>query len=222
MIDLSGFYEEYNNYVEFNFGVWGNGPISKSSGFKFLNTGPAQIYGLDGTIAGEGKLFRNVDVTLMIGYTYSVPKATQPDYVYYQKYQPTIGKTRDYSYNSTSSNTSGNILKYRMQNIFKSDLQFAFKNGVSTGFTGRYYSFIKNIDIFLVQLDTPGAMHSGIIKYREEHNNGNFIIDFRVGYSLKDFKFSFLVNNLLNTEYSLRPMTIESPRVTSLQVILNI
>jgi outer membrane receptor protein involved in Fe transport len=60
------------------------------------------------------------------------------------------------------------------------------------------------------------------VKYREEHHDGNFIVDMRVGYVVKDFKFSVLINNVFNTEYSLRPITIEAPRTTSLQVILSI
>jgi len=73
MFDLAGFYEDYWNYIEFNFGIWGHGPLNKSIGFKFLNTGPAVIYGGDFTFAGEGKLFRNLDFSTLIGYTYTIP-----------------------------------------------------------------------------------------------------------------------------------------------------
>jgi len=81
---------------------------------------------------------------------------------------------------------------------------------------------MRNIDIFLYQLDTPGAMHSGITNYRQQHNNGNFIVDCRMGYAFGIFKVSVIVNNLMNTEYSLRPITIEPTRTTSLQVLVNI
>jgi len=222
MADISGFLENYDNYIEFNFGVWGNAVLSKSIGFKFLNTGPARIYGIDATLAGEGKIFRNLELTVLLGYTYSVPKALDPDLVYYENFESSTQKIRYYTYSSTSSDTNGYILKYRMQQLAKTDLQFTFKKRFSAGISGRYYGFMKNIDIFLYQLDQPNAMHSGIKRYREEHNNGNFIVDFRVGFLLKDFKFSLMVNNIFNTEYSLRPITIESPRTTSLQVILSI
>jgi len=222
MVDISGFLENYDHYIEFNFGIWGNAVLSKSIGFKFLNTGPARIYGIDFTFAGEGKIFRNFDLAVLLGYTYSVPKALDPDYIYYENFESSTQKMRYYSYSSTSSDTSGYILKYRMQQLAKTDLQVTFKKKLSAGISGRYYGFMKNIDIFLYQLDQPNAMHSGITKYREEHNNGNFIVDFRVCYMLKDFKFSVLINNIFNTEYSLRPITIESPRTTSIQVILSI
>jgi len=222
MVDVSGFYENYKNYVEFNFGVWGNGPVTKSTGFKFLNTGPAQIYGIDGSITGEGKFLRNGDITFLLGYTYSVPKALEPDLVYHEHLQQSIGKVRQYTYNNTSSDTTGDILKYRMQNIFKSDIQFSFRKRFSTGFSGLYYGYMKNIDIAFYQLSGQGAMHSGIIEYREKHNKGNFIVDFRVSYIIKNFKLMLLVNNLFNTEYSIRPITVEAPRLTTLKVIFKI
>jgi len=222
MADLAGFLENYNNYIEFNFGTWGNSTVDKSNGFKFLNTGPARIYGVDFTFAGEGKLARNLDLSMVIGYTYSVPIALDPDLVYYEHFENATQKIRYYTYANTSSDTSGYILKYRIQHLGKADLQFTFKKRFSAGITGRYYGYMKNIDIFLYQLDKPKAMHSGIVKYREEHNTGNFIVDFRVSFLLRDFKFSLLINNLMNTEYSLRPITIEAPRTTSLQVIMTI
>ncbi|MFH1937038.1 MAG: TonB-dependent receptor, partial [Bacteroidota bacterium] len=208
MADLAGFLEYYNNYVEFNFGNWGNSTPDKSLGFKFLNTGPARIYGVDFALAGDGKLARNLELSLLAGYTYSVPQALEPNLVYYANFENSLGKVRKYSYSITSTDTNNYILKYRIQHLAKTDLQLTFKKRYSAGITGRYYGFMKNIDIFLYQLDRPGGMHSGIVKYREEHNKGNFIVDFRVSFLFRDFKFSLLMNNVFNTEYSLRPITI--------------
>jgi outer membrane cobalamin receptor len=223
MADISGFLENYKNYIEFNFGSWGNSPlVSNDLGFKFMNTGPARIYGVDMSVGGEGRILRNLDFSMLLGYTYSVPMALQPNEIYYSYFQPGLNKVRNYTYENTSSDPSENILKYRIQSLFKSDFQFAFKKQFAIGFSGNYYGYMKNIDQYLNVLDTVGPMHSGIVKYREEHNKGNFIVDARVSYSYRDFKFSFLVKNFFNTEYSLRPMTIEAPRTTSLQVLLHI
>ncbi|MEI7983818.1 MAG: TonB-dependent receptor, partial [Bacteroidota bacterium] len=106
MLDLAGFYEDYWNYVEFNFGVWGHGQINKSIGFKFLNTGPAKIFGGDFTFAGEGKLSRNLELSVLLGYTYTVPKATAPDDVYYENFETSTQKTRYYTYANTSTDTT--------------------------------------------------------------------------------------------------------------------
>ena len=222
MVDLAGFLQNYKNYVEFNFGIWGNATIDKSTGFKFLNTGPARIYGIDFALMGEGALTRILDLSVILGYTYSNPIALDPNLVYYEHFEQTTQKIREYTYINTSSDTTGYTLKYRIQHLGKSDIQFTFKKRISAGITGRYYGFMKNIDIFLYQLDQPKAMHSGIVEYREKHNKGNFIVDFRVSYLIKDFKISLMMNNVFNTEYSLRPITIEAPRSTSLQVVMTI
>jgi iron complex outermembrane receptor protein len=222
MADISGFLENYKNYIEFNFGDWGNALLNQSLGFKFMNTGPARIYGLDMSLGGDGRIARNLDLSMLLGYTYSVPMALNPNEVYYSIKQANTGNIVSYTYLNTSSDTKGDILKYRIQSLFKSDFQFTFKKQFGLGFSGNYYGYMKNIDIFLDELDTPALMNSGIVKYREEHNKGNFIVDTRVSYNYRDFKFSFLVKNFFNTEYSLRPMTIEPPRTTSLQVLLHI
>jgi hypothetical protein len=173
-------------------------------------------------LGGEGRIVRNLEMSLLLGYTYSVPMAMHPDEVYYSFKETSSGLIRNYTYAKTSSDTSGNILKYRIQSLFKSDLQLTYRKRFAIGFSGKYYGYMKNIDVFLYQLDQPKAMHSGIKKYREQNKDGNFIVDVRVSYSIRDFKFSLMVNNFFNTEYSLRPITIEAPRTTSLQVLLHI
>jgi len=222
MADIAGFYENYDKYVEFNFGFWGHDLAhpAQNAGFKFFNTGPATIYGIDASLAGEGKISRNLDLTFMVGYTYSVPKSTDPNYAFYTN---PLDSTKQLTYITTSSDTSGYILKYRVQSLLKADLQVTWKQ-FSTGFGGRYYGFMKNIDrAFYEILDDPMFnVKTGIKKYREEHNKGNFIVDYRVSYTLKSFKFSFIVNNLLNTEYSLRPLTMEPVRMSQVQVIFKI
>jgi outer membrane cobalamin receptor len=221
MFDIAGFYEDYDNYVEFNFGYWGLNPNpTKDVGFKFFNTGPARIYGIDASLGGEGDIANDLNLSAMIGYTYSIPEALDPNYVFYTN--PYNAKN-SLTYLNTSSDTTGHILKYRVQSVLKADIQITWKH-FATGFGGRYYGYMKNIDLFFYDI-LDGQMFgvkTGIKKYREEHNSGTFIVDYRVSYAMKSFKFSVIVNNLMNTEFSLRPATIEPPRMTQLQVIYKI
>lgn len=106
-----------------------------------------------------------------------------------------------------------------MQHLAKLDLQVGWKN-FGFGISGRYYSFMKNIDKFFISFDRPGYLTTGIADYREKYDDPNLIWDVRISYELKKhFKFAFIVDNLLNKEYSLRPITIEPPRTTMIQVI---
>jgi outer membrane receptor protein involved in Fe transport len=218
--DLAAFYEIYDNYVEFNFGIWGRSQdYDKNLGFKFFNTGPARIYGVDFNTMAQGEVIRTLNLSVLLGYTYAVPQSTNPDYVFYSD------KKMDYTYITTSSDTSNYILKYRVQHLVKADIELTRKRW-SGGVTGRYYSYIRNIDKFFYDLEVwppaDPAFDIGIKKYREEHNRGNFIVDMRVSYSLRGFRFSAIVNNVLNTEFSLRPATIEPTRLTTVQVIYKI
>lgn len=224
-IDVCGFWQEYENYVEFNAALWGRNldslgkpDISKNLGYKFLNTADARVLGLDIAIMGEGKLAKNFSMAVLGGYTFSRPTSLEPHKIYHSD---TLLATV-FNYVGTSSDTTNYILKYRFEHLAKIDLEFTYKN-ISLGVSGRYYGFMRNIDNFFLENDRPGLFHTGIKQYRKEHKNGNVVFDARISYELKKhFKFSFLVNNILNTEYSLRPISVEPPRVTSIQIVYKV
>jgi len=53
----------------------------------------------------------------------------------------------------------------------------------------------------------------GIEEFREENNTGDWVLDARVGLKLSDdARVWFIVSNLLNNEYTIRPALIEAPR----------
>ena len=184
--DVATFLEEYDNYVEFNFGLWGHSAdFSKNAGFKFFNTGPAQIYGIDCTVAGEGEIAHNLNLNLLFGYSYSVPQSLAPNYEFYSSKNP-----NDYNtYLKSSSDTNGHILKYRIQSLLKTDLEITYKK-FSTGISVRYYGFMKNIDKFFIDYDKPTYFATGITKYREEHQTGTTVYDYRISFLLKALIFT--------------------------------
>lgn len=216
MFDVAGFYEQYDNYIEFNFGIWGRSPdFQKNMGFKFFNTGPARIYGIDGTLTGQGDIAKNLNLSFLIGYTYAMPQALDTGFVYYQDKKIWL------SYNTTSSDVKDDILKYRIQHVFKADLDVTYRI-LSIGLSGKYYSYINNIDKFFIDFDKPGYFNTGITQYREEHHTGTLLVDMRVSLTVRNFRFAAIVNNLFNKEFSLRPATIEPPRLTTLQITYHI
>jgi outer membrane receptor protein involved in Fe transport len=49
--------------------------------------------------------------------------------------------------------------------------------------------------------------------YWEKHNKDYFTMDIRLGARIRErWELQFMVNNLLNTEYSYRPMALAAPR----------
>lgn len=222
MIDAAGFYENYDRYVELCADYWGMNLTDprKNMGFKFFNTGKARIYGIDISAAGEGDIARGINLGASVSYTWSMPQSMEPDYIfYYNPYDPAKSKT----YLNTSSDTNGHILKYRVQSLFKADIQVSWKR-FSTGISGRYYGYMKNIEKFLEDaLDNQlSGVNTGLKKYRADHNQGSYLVDCRVSCQVRNFKLSVIVNNLFNSEVSLRPMTVEPPRMTQLQLVYRI
>lgn len=239
-VDVTGFYQRYQNFVEFYAGFWGDvsQPILTRYGFKFINTGTSQVYGAEITLAGGGKIHRNVELQILAGYTYSRPQTLSKDKVLdsFQLYDNLDPLLVSYS-STTTGKADQNILKYRIEHLGKFDAEITlsdFKskggkvfNGFSVGSSLRYYSGMRSIDRFFIDYDQPNAFGTGLKNYVEK-NNGKFtsdalVWDLRVGYELKKhFRFGVIMNNVMNKAYTLRPITPEPPRTTSVQVVYKI
>ncbi|MEZ4798855.1 MAG: hypothetical protein R2809_03565 [Flavobacteriales bacterium] len=142
-LDLAAFEQRYNNYIEFTFGQWATPTITNLLGYGFqsVNTGKSQVRGFEASILGEGKI-RQVNLQFMGGYTYTKPISTTPDYVYARK---TDLNSSPVTYANTSSDTTGYILKYRLQHLVRFDVQGTWKK-YSLGVSFRYNSHMQNID----------------------------------------------------------------------------
>lgn len=218
-IDVAAFWQEYQNTIEFTYGVWDKdkdifGDDSISAGFKYLNTGPTRVKGFEVSLPGEGKITNDFKIDILGGYTYVLPQAVNPAGVF-----ATDSTPQTMSYNFTSTDTTGNVLKYRFQHHAKADLQLTYRF-ISIGGSWRYYSYIQNIDMVFYLFEPQ--MHSGIEKYRNKNNKGIHLFDVRIGVDVtKKLKASFVVNNVFNLSYSLRPLKIESPRTFALRFSFN-
>ncbi len=223
--DMAGFYQKYENTIEYLFGSWE--PDVALIGFKFLNTGDSRVRGVDFSVAATTpETNKKFGVTTLLGYTYVDPVSLTPDKVYaHDKSLGGVGQ--DLSYKSSSIDTTGNVLKYRFKHMAKADVEFRiYKFGV--GLSYRYYSKMQNIDRAFQDIETltsntsPYLYEIKAVNYWKSHHGYN-IIDARVSYKISDKqKFSIVCNNLFNTDYSLRPLKIEAPRTTSIQYVYTI
>lgn len=224
-IDVSGFINEYENMMEFTFGYFKPDSIpvnifdpndpgypAKWFGFRAENAEKARIAGVELSINGTGNI-GPVEITTIMGYTYMNPISLNTDSTYI------YGEDG----NGGFSDTSSNMLKYRFRHLAKGDIQFKYKK-VMLGFSGRYNSFMENIDgTFENGINIPFAGNTpvlpGIKEYREEHDDGDIVFDARVGYQVNDiFMINFIVNNVFNREYMTRPGDIQAPRQFILRI----
>lgn len=215
--DIAYFLQRYKNTIEFNFGQIGTfaDPLF-GLGFASLNIGNTRVRGWEATLAGQGRIGKT-GIQLLAGYTYTNPVTLDPQIPYPIK----ISGNQYGTYNLSGSDSTGNRLKYRFQHLAKGDIELT-RGKWMLGASIRYNSFMQNIDRIFNELDDIfgflGFPQIRLKQYREEHNKGTWVTDARLSYQVhKTARISFIVNNLFNTEYMLRPMLIEQPRTTAVQ-----
>jgi iron complex outermembrane receptor protein len=240
--DLVGFWQEYSDGIEFVMGRYSTEIILP--GFKFLNTGKNRVRGVETSIMGGGQFTKELGMTLILGYTYTIPESINPEAVFYSD-SIGSGTTTNLSHYSTSIDTM-KILKYRFQHLANLDMELSYRKW-ALGYTFRYYSYMKNVDKILYALDSGvpaetsigtgyDIFDTGIIEYRGDieytdvkgyeigkKHPGNYVMDARISYQVNGWlKAAFIVNNFLNNEYSLRPLKMEQPRTASIQFTVKV
>lgn len=239
-LDVAVFRQEYDNAIEFSFGKWGtSGDFASDLGFRSMNTGGARVTGLDISLLGQGKFTDNFGINLLAGYTFTVPVTLEP----HLQYDTTSTNTTPYQdYTSTSIDTTDNILKYRFQHLVKADIEFVVWK-FALGGSFKYYSYMQNGDKIFYDLDVNPALASvglagvGIVDFRGDEYDpsigtaggyiipddkpGTLVMDARLSCEISESsKIAFIVNNLGNVEYALRPLSIEAPRSMAIQYTL--
>lgn len=208
-LDVAAFWTEYTDMVEFVFDIYGEKTgkfwldVDKA-GFKSQNVGKARINGIDASISGTGKM-GPINVTTLIGFTFTNP--IDPDY----------DPKRD-----TLGIEGLKVLKYRNQQLFKSDIQLDYKK-LSIGWSVRYYSYMENVDRRFEQSilheynDIPNGVNwdaspgtyilPGLKEYRASHKNSTYIMigDKEIaswsGDWIHDTRISYQVTKTLKTSF---------------------
>ena len=219
LFDVAGFINQYNNMMEFTFGLYIPDTVTSLSlnpsaynyvgnyaGFQAQNAEKARISGIEFSFNSQGKI-GNVEVTTLIGYTYMKP----------------ISLNNDPTYTSTFSDSGSTMLKYRFNHLAKADIELKWKE-ISIGFSSRYNSYMSNVDKTFVEgvplIDgSVVQILPGLKEYREKNNTGSLVFDARLGYNfMKHYRVGFMISNLLNTEYVSRPGDVQAPRTFLLQL----
>lgn len=232
MIDLAGFINQYDNMMEFTFGLYlpdalalslnpdNPGYLGKWVGFQATNAEKARISGVELSFNSVGEI-KNVKITSLIGYTYMNPVSLNDNEAY----------IRTFSSHKDSIMPDGdtvllydNTLKYRFRHLVKADVEVEWK-GISIGLSSRYNSNMTNVDWIFENEAISGTgiyILPGLKDYREKYNKGALVFDARIGYSFKEhYRVGFIVNNIFNNEYTSRPGDVMAPRNFVLQLQMN-
>jgi outer membrane receptor protein involved in Fe transport len=226
-VDAVVFQQEYDQYVEFTFGQWQTFTLATAQrdmfgmGFKSVNTGGARVRGFEIEATGKGKI-GPVGIALLAGYTSTDPVSTTPDHVYAQPADVPIQIIGESTYTNTSHDPSSRTLKFRIARTFRADVQLDHKK-VFAGVSVRYNSHVRNIDKAFIDIDagppSPDFLLSGITGWMATHRTGDTVVDVRAGLQLTEqVRAAFIVNNLTNLVYALRPLAVEAPRSMQVQL----
>lgn len=212
LADVAVFWMEMHDMIEYPIGLYDVDGESKL-GFKPLNVSRARVAGIELGLTGDGNI-GPIPVRLYVGYTFNYPADLEDDTtqlnvnVYMQNLFTSIS--------NPDSLQSQSILKYRIANVFKADLEFDLWK-FTLGVSAEYNSFMDRIDAEFESL-LPG-----ISDYRQLNDKGIWRLDGRIYYRIdKRHSVGFVGRNLTNEFFSLRPGIMEAPRSFTIQYKLNI
>ncbi|RHJ78383.1 TonB-dependent receptor domain-containing protein [Parabacteroides sp. AM08-6] len=239
-IDLAGFYTQYTNMVEFQFGLFNNTTYKLINsipdaidmftsggglgiGAQFHNVSKARIYGAEISTNGTYEFNKNARLLYNLGYVYIEPE----DADYKERNEMEEAYTDPLQMKEKSNNSK--YLKYRQKHTVKGTLDFQWKR-INLGVNAAWKSRTLAVDYLMVDerekpfgqkeiMDHVRDLLFGNIggetlgSYWEQTNKSYFTMDLRAGVKVtKEVQFQFLINNLLNKEYSTRPMAVAAPR----------
>ena len=243
-VDVAGFYTQYKDMVEFQFGLFNNADytminsisdairmITGGQGFgigaQFHNVSKAQIYGMEISTNGVYNFNKNTKLFYNLGYVYTEPRDAD-----YKERNEAEDLYTDPLQMKEKSNT-GKYLKYRPKHSFKATVDFLWKR-INLGANVAWKSKILAVDYLMMderpkaQLDLMDYVRGiafgyskgeTLATYWNKHNTPYATVDLRFGVKVtKEVAFQFMVNNLFNKEYSYRPMAVAAPRTFVLKM----
>ena len=202
--DAAFFWMEYKDMVEFELGSYPEG-----LGFKSVNVANARVAGWEFSTQGEG-LIGKTPFRIWGGYTYSCPVNTASDTTLRD-----IGTYMNFLWTTFSKGIEHNdfvnvrkLLKYRSMHNFRMDAETELFGRWIVGGVANFNSYVHHVDLLFSFGIVPN-----FTEFRLAHNRGDWTFDLRAGYKINDKqRVNFVVNNLLNREYTLRPARMEAPR----------
>jgi outer membrane receptor protein involved in Fe transport len=218
--DIAFYWQEYKDLVEFNVTTI---PIPDSLlidtipdnpldyiGFQSQNIERSRIAGLEATFKNNFKFRNEHSLYFMLSWNYSYPvqladSVDSPSKDIFS-YLGNLFKGIRRAENLVGSAVTNDLLKYRNRNVVTIDVEYKWKN-LTIGTDVRYWSYVEAADaVFMFVVPD-------IADYRQARNyKGDWIFGTRAFYKWNNSTFGFIVKNLTNKLYTIRPAKPEAPR----------
>lgn len=184
-------------------------------GYQYINIDNTLVSGFEVSANLNGQI-RNLPFKLWGGYTYTYPGNLDSVSVRNESYLQNFFK----AFTLRDESVFPSILTYRSTHVAKMDAELYIQK-FTVGMTAIMDGFMHRIDP-LLEGDSKwseliyllnGDILPGVLEYRAENPNNNWAFDVRLGVQLtKNHQLHFMVTNLLNTTYAVRPGRINPLR----------
>jgi hypothetical protein len=233
---LAFFWQEYKNFIEYNVGVWDNkysngnqifpDSLEISPGLvlgpRAINIENARIAGYEISVISGGKI-GPVGLSINGGYSYNFPGKKDNDtgsahYTTGQFFKDVFA----YNGKRVDSANLPKLLSYRIRHLVRADVEISYWKAY-LGATFYYASTPEKVPVFFKAVSTFIFQDGEAVeKYLDKHGNGDFAMDLRAGIKFTShFSMGFIVKNVTNNLYSLRPGRPEPLRNYTLQFRYN-
>jgi len=220
-IDIALFNMDYWNLSEVLFGYHGipNTALDLTQvGFKTVSVSRGRIAGVE---ISSYMNWNNKYVPMRFwgGYTYTYPGDLDSIAAKNMSYVGNFFK----AFNDVDEEVSATILRYRSLHTARLDMELNLKP-LFVGFAANYNGYMHQIDDVFIGRGVYGELLAQLIgdelipgfsDFRDEtkKEGGSWVYDFRATLNIgKHLRFSFIVNNFSNREYSIRPGRMNAPR----------
>jgi len=202
-----------------------NAPLNQQYlfGIQAHNIENAQIFGYEFSVGGRGKI-GPVGLTVNAGYSYnygsSLPSNDTSHYTlgnfFRDAFVYNVKRVQD-----PNSEAYKHLLEYRARHLFRSDIELKYwKFYVGTTIT--YTSEPELIPGTIALAINFIAKNNSFSEYLNEHKRGDATADVRAGYKVnKHFDVAFIIKNVANRFYELRPGKPEPIRNFTMQFRYN-
>ncbi|MDD4848847.1 MAG: TonB-dependent receptor, partial [Bacteroidales bacterium] len=230
--DAAGFYTRYKDMIEFQFGLFDKSTYAfiedlstvdlnnAGLGVRFMNVSNAQIYGADVNVNGLYEITPSSKLTFSLGYVFINPIDMD--------WEDKIEQTSSSQFDLKEKSNDSKFLKYRQKHSVKGTIDFQYRHFM-LGTNLEYKSKTEAVDYFMVDERVKenedlmdkirNIVFPGLHDYWISNNKGYFAMDFRIGIEItKNLTLWAVADNLLNSEYSLRPMDVSAPRTFLLKL----
>lgn len=218
--DIALFNMDYWNMAEVVFGYFGVGALDPTQiGFKSVNLSRGRIAGVELSSYFNGQV-GPIPYRFWGGYTYTYPGDL--DSIQSKDMNYFVNLVKAFSSVEGDEQLQQTILKYRSLHTARLDLEFPFKY-VTIGGAAIFNGYMWQIDNILLSegpigeliytLNNNQELIPGYRDFRETSKGGDWIYDARIAVDLgKHIRLGFIVNNVANTEYAVRPGRMNAMR----------